>query len=74
MKKIPIKAAKDIAEKYDTSIVCVIAWDAKDGSQHVTTYGKNKQECEWAAQLGNRIKREVLKWPEDQCNAKPNRK
>lgn len=73
MKRIPIKAAKDIAEKYDGSIVCIVAWDGKTGKQHVTTFGVSKQECEWAALLGNSIKREVLKWPEEQCNAIPAR-
>lgn len=72
-KPIPIKVAKDIANSHDWAIVTVVAWDAVTGKQHVTTYGKSKQECEWAAMLGNRIKREILGWPEDLCNAVPAR-
>jgi hypothetical protein len=73
MKNIPIKAAKDVAKTYDADIVCIVAWDANTGRQHVTTFGRTIQECEWAALLGNSIKRRVLNWPEEQCNAKPAR-
>jgi len=71
MKRIPIKMAKEAAIRYGATIVCVVAWDAETGMQHVTTYGKSNQECEWAALLGNRIKHEILKWPEEECNASP---
>ena len=72
-KLIPIKAAKDIAEKYDATIVCIVTWDGKTGVQHVVTYGKSLQECGWAADLGNKIKEKILKWPKDLCNAMPKR-
>ena len=73
MKRIPIKEARECAEKYDATIVCIVAWDGKTGVQHVTTYGKSKQECGWAAELGNKIKRQVLKWPEEECHTRPKR-
>jgi hypothetical protein len=74
MKRIPIKVAREIAERYDSTIVAIVAWDGKTGQQHVTTYGKNDQECQWAADLGNIIKRDVLRWPEERCRVQPTRK
>lgn len=73
MKRIPIKTAKDIAEKYDANIVIITAWDTKTGTSHVTTYGRSREECIWAAAGGNQIKRDLLKWPEEECHAQPAR-
>lgn len=71
--RIPIKDAKLIANTYGYDIVAIVAYNSKTNKQHVTTYGRSKQECKWAAVLGNRIKREILGWPEEECNAVPAR-
>jgi hypothetical protein len=71
--RIPIKDAKLIANTYGYDIVTIVAWSAKTGKQHVTTFGRSKQHCEWAADLGNQIKKDILKWPKEECCAKPAR-
>lgn len=71
-KKIPISAAKLIANKYDKNQVIIVTWDAKHGKTHVTTYGKSITECEQAAQGGNLVKK-ALGWPDELCHAKPTR-
>lgn len=69
-KRIPITAAKDVAEKFDCSQVIILAWDGE--LTHVVTYGKTLLDCEQAAEGGNRVKR-FLGWPEDKCQDKPAR-
>jgi len=71
-KRIPIAAAKRIADEYDKDQVIVVTWDKATGTTWVTTYGKTVQECVQAAEGGNRVKR-ALGWPESLCNAKPAR-
>ncbi|MCW3125257.1 MAG: hypothetical protein JWO03_915 [Bacteroidetes bacterium] len=71
-KKIPITAAKGIAADYGYSQVIIHAFDRASGIQHVTTYGKSEADCINAAQGGNTMKK-LLRWPEEQCNAKPAR-
>lgn len=71
--EIPIAAAKVIAKKYGYTQVIIHAFDSETGTQHVTTYGKNLKECEQAAEGGNQIKR-LCGWPEELCNAVPNKK
>ncbi len=71
-KRIPINWAKKIAEDLGYTQVIIHAYDGETGIQHVTTYGKSKKDCENAAEGGNVLKR-MLKWPEELCNAKPNR-
>lgn len=71
-KKIPISAAKTIANKYDKNQVIIVTWDKKHGLTHVTTYGKTIEECEQAATGGNFIKK-ALGWPDKLCHAKPAR-
>jgi hypothetical protein len=78
MSEIPIEVAKKIADEYDQSIVTIIAWEgesssSKSGVTHVVTYGRSAKECDHAADLGNQIKKKILKWPDDQCHAKPKR-
>ncbi len=73
MKRIPISTAKDIANKFDQDQVIVITFSKKTGLTHVVTYGKSKEDCIQAAQGGNIIKRDVLKWPEEECVAAPAR-
>jgi hypothetical protein len=73
MNKIPIESAKEYAEKHGQQIAVTITWERDTGVTHVVTYGENQQECDWACDLGNQIKRSVLKWPEEMCNAEPER-
>lgn len=51
-KQIPVSAAREIAKKYDKSIVIINAWDPEHGLLHTTTWGRNKEECGWAAEGG----------------------
>lgn len=72
-KKMPIAAAKEIAKKYDKDQVIILTWDRKTGTTWVTTYGKTLVDCEQAAVGGNRIKKQILKWPDELCQDKPAR-
>ena len=69
-KRIPIKVAKDIANKHDLRQVILVAWDGK--LTHVVTYGKTIEECDQAAVGGNLVKR-ALGWPESMCKEEPSR-
>ena len=51
-KPIPVLAAKKLAERYDKSIVIVLAWDPAHGLMHTTTYGVSEQDKDWAAKGG----------------------
>jgi len=73
MKKIPIKAAKEISKEYNQDQVILLTFDKKTGLTHVVTYGKTKEDCIQAAQGGNLIKEKILKWPADKCTAVPSR-
>ena len=58
--KLPITAAKNVAEVYGLQQVILLAWD---GSQtHVVTYGKTNEDCAMAAEGANFLK-EKMKWP-----------
>lgn len=61
MKPIPISAAKQIAEKYGYDQVIVIARAVGEG-EHCTTYGKDKANCDVAAQCGDFLKFKVMGW------------
>lgn len=69
-KEIPIELAKEIAEKYGYDIIAIIGWN-QVGNQHVTTFGQTISLCDWAARLGNKIKADILKWPDEFCHAEP---
>ena len=69
-KRIPIKAAKDLAKEYDLKQVILCAWDGK--LTHIVTYGKTLEDCDQAAQGGNKIKK-ALGWPEELCSDEPSR-
>jgi len=71
-KQIPISAAKQLSEKYEYPEIVIFAYDPDTRMQHVTTYGKTKEQCEDAAKAGNYLKL-VLGWPEELCNAKPSK-
>lgn len=70
---IPIKAAKTVAYEYDQDQVIMMCWRKKTGLTTVVTYGKTIEDCNQAAEGGNKLKREFLKWPEEECQAKPKR-
>lgn len=72
MKRITISAAKHIADEFDKDQVIILAFSKKDGKTWVTTYGRTVQDCQQAADGGNRLKR-VMGWPEELCNAMPSR-
>ena len=61
MKPIPIAAGKLIALDYDYDQVVIIARKVGEG-EHVTTYGKDKANCDVAAQIGNFLKFKVMGW------------
>ena len=56
-KRIPITAAKRIAEDYNYDQVIIIARKTGEGgSDHWTTYGINKQHCEAASQIAEGLR------------------
>ncbi|TFG95721.1 hypothetical protein E4H12_12695 [Candidatus Thorarchaeota archaeon] len=69
-KRVPIKAAKEVATKYGLQQTILVGWDGKQ--MHVVTYGTTLEQCEQAAVGGNKIK-QWLGFPEDMCNALPAR-
>ena len=77
-KRIPISAAKRIADEYGFDQVVIFARKVDtepglgDGGEHVTTYGKTVADCDVAARMGNHLKR-VVGWPEAKCRAVPAR-
>jgi hypothetical protein len=72
MKRLPIQAAKDLAEKYNQSQVILVTWDKDDGLIHTVSYGVSLRDCEQAA-LGANMVRMALGFPEDDCKAVPAR-
>ena len=68
--RIPVVAAKRLAEEYQQRQVILVTWDGS--KTHVVTYGRTIPECEQAAKGGNRVKR-ALGWPESLCNDVPAR-
>ena len=71
-KKIPIKAAKDIANEYGYNQIIIHGYDIESGVQSVCTYGKSQEDCDNSAKGGNAIKK-LLGWPDDLCDTKPQR-
>lgn len=70
--QIPISSAKNIADRYEFPEVVIFAYDPETGKQHVTTYGKTKDQGMDAAKAGNFLKK-ALGWPEEECQAQPGR-
>ena len=66
MKKIPITAAKEIAEKYGYDQVIVLGRRVGENpsphGEHMTTYGVNKAHCGVAARVGSFLQREIMGW------------
>ena len=64
MEPIPIAAAKRIALDYGYDQVIVVA-RAVGGGEHVTTYGRDKPNCDVAARIGNFLKHKIMGWAEE---------
>jgi hypothetical protein len=66
MKRIPISAAKRIADDYGYDQVIIIARRVAsgddNGGEHVTTYGRTKMHCAVAASIGAFLKYKVMGW------------
>ncbi|MGB1390374.1 MAG: hypothetical protein ACPG61_15970 [Paracoccaceae bacterium] len=64
MSKLPIKEARDIAQRHGWDQVIVIARKVgDDGYEHVVTYGEGSAHCEAAARAGMAVKHHLMKWP-----------
>jgi len=67
MKRIPIKAAKEVAEKYGYDQVIIIARKVGEAheahGEHCTTYGIDRKHCDAAARIGDFLKHKVMGWP-----------
>jgi bisphosphoglycerate-dependent phosphoglycerate mutase len=66
MKRIPIKAAQEVAEKYGYDQVMIYArkvGDAPDPhGEHMTTYGVNKAHCDAMARIGSFLQTKIMGW------------
>lgn len=72
-KRIPIAAAKRIAEEFGYDQIVIFARAHRNANtEHVTTYGKTVEDCDVAARMGNKLKR-FVGWPEEKCQDKPAR-
>jgi len=67
MKRIPIKAAREIAKLYDYDQVVIVARKVGEG-EHVTTYGRNKIHCGIAARIGDFLKYKIMGWAKDNAD------
>lgn len=64
MTPIPISAARRIAEDYGYHQIVVIARAVGEhGSEHVTTYGADREHCAVAAHIGEFLRTKVMGWP-----------
>jgi methionyl-tRNA formyltransferase len=66
---ISVKDAAEIGKKYKLDEVLIIGYKKTDNTQFVTTWGSNIEDCAIVAAFGNWIKKNILKWPEKNCNA-----
>jgi hypothetical protein len=68
-KRIPISAARFIAEKYGYDQVVIFARKCGDGGrEHCTTYGVSKEHCSVAARIGDFFKYELMRWAGKQAD------
>ena len=72
MKKMPIKAAKDLAEKYGQDMVILVTWEQKTNTTHTVSYGRTLEQCEAAANSINKV-RAVVGFPPEKCAEVPAR-
>jgi hypothetical protein len=75
MKRIPISAARLIAEAYGYDQVMIYArkvdrpagvgetaTQAIKGGEHMTTYGIDRAHCDAMARIGNYLKTKIMGW------------
>lgn len=67
--RLPVAVAKRVAEAHDLQQVILLAFDGK--LTHVVTYGKSVEDCDQAAQGGDKLKA-ALGWT-DTAPALPSR-
>ncbi len=79
MKRIPIRAAKAIAEEYGYDQVMIYARKVGDDpdphGEHMTTYGITKEHCGVMARIATYLQREIMGWTlrkPDSCETKTN--
>lgn len=63
MQTIPISTAKKVLQKHLLTQVVIVGWDKETNTYMITTYGKDKVNCEQAEQASKLIK-EALKIPD----------
>ena len=77
MKRIPIVAARDIAEKYGYDQVIIYARKVGDDpdahGEHMTTYGRDKEHCAVAARIGDFLKYKIMGWVKTPTRTDPPR-
>ena len=66
--RIPVSAAKGVADQHKLRQVILAAWDGE--RTHIVTYGSTQEDCAQAAEGGNAIQR-MLGWPEKLRAAPP---
>lgn len=64
MKRIPIAAAKRIAEEYGYDQVMIYARnvDGADPGEHMTTYGVTKAHCSAMAKIADFLQTKIMGW------------
>lgn len=63
MRKIPIAAAKRIAEEYGYDQVVIYGRNCIENShQHMTTYGRTRVLCDAAGKIGRSLQK-FMGWP-----------
>ncbi len=67
--KISIKSLKELSQQYNLDHIIVFATEGKE--QFIATFGRNLQECDEAAQFGDKLK-DTMGWPES-LHASPSR-
>ena len=69
MKRIPISAAKAIAQQYGYDQVMIYARKVGDDpaphGEHMTTYGIDKAHCDAMARIGSFLKTKIMGWTEE---------
>lgn len=69
MRRIPIKAAKHIADTYGYDQVIIIGRkvgeDPDPHGEHCTTYGRNTAHCSVAAAIGDFFKYKLMEWTKE---------
>ena len=58
--KIPIKAAERLSDQYDCPMIVIYAIHDNGQRFTVTTYGKTKAMCRYAADLGRKFAKAIL--------------